>query len=132
MKCRVFNTIQKQNARACRGKQRIQLWQKKHTSRLHFGNILVCFFNHKRIADGDFFAYETNYRSTCLFRNTERITRIRSKKKSLTLDNKWIVFNKNVPVQDGVELCRFPDKEIRPKNEPSTIFRSISRLLSIF
>jgi hypothetical protein len=61
----VFNTTQKQNARACSGTQNSPRPKKTCMSRSLFKTMLVCFFNHKVTVPYEFFAQGQTVNQQC-------------------------------------------------------------------
>jgi hypothetical protein len=80
MKRGVFNMTQKQNERACSGKQRIHLGRKKAQMSWSHVKTMLCFFIHKGIVQYEFTAQEQTVNQQCY---SEVLTRVQEKTRTL-------------------------------------------------
>ena len=103
MKRGVFNTTRKQNDRACSGKHRIHLSQKKHTSWSQIKTMLVCFFY-------EFIAQGQTVNQQCYLEVLTRLQESVRRKRPGLWPDKWILHHDNAPAHDVLRVHEFADK----------------------
>ena len=111
MKSGVFNTTRKENERACSGKNRNHLGQKKHTCLCRRSKTMfVCFFDHRGIVHHDFTAQGTVNQQRYL----ELLKRLREsvrRKRPRLRPDKWILHHDNAPAHDALSVGEFLAKK---------------------
>ena len=100
MKRGVFNTTRKQNDRACSGKHRIHLSQKKHTSWSQIKTMLVCFFY-------EFIAQGQTVNQQCYLEVLTRLQESVRRKRPGLWPDKWILHHDNAPAHDALRVHEF-------------------------
>jgi len=108
MKRGVFNTTRKQNDRACSGKHRIHLGQKKaRMSRSQVKTMLVCFFDHKRIVHYEFIAQGQTVNQQCYLEVLTRLRECVRRKRPGLWPDKWILHHDNAPAHEALRVREY-------------------------
>jgi hypothetical protein len=116
MKCGVFNTTQKQNARAYSRKHRIHPSRKKALiSRSQFKTILVCIFDHKWIIHYQFIAQGQMVNQQCYLEVLTRLQESVQSKRPKLWPDKWILHHDNAPAHDALRVREFLAKKSSTK-----------------